>query len=79
MTTYTINYFNEKTIGYAGNSVEDAVRYAERFAGNLILHYVGEIVIENEYGAIVASQKWTELEDRSSVPSDWEIGHRRAN
>ena len=75
MNKYNINYFNQKTIGYAGATIEDAIRYAESFVRNLALHYVGEIVIEDEYGTVVAFQKWTELEDRSCVPSDWEVGY----
>ena len=71
MTHYNINYFNEKEIGYFG-TLKGAIDYAESFAGNLVLSYKGEIVITNDYGHIVAKQKWNETEDRCSIPSDWE-------
>lgn len=69
MNLYSINYFNEKTIGYYGE-LEDAIKYAESFARNLILTYRGSIVISTG-GYVVATQRWEE-KDGCSYPDGWE-------
>lgn len=69
---YIINYFGEKEIGYFG-TLKGAIKYAESFAVNLILSYKGKITIFNEYGSVVAEQKWEEPESGVVFPSSWEI------
>jgi len=71
MEHYNINYFGEKEIGYFGD-FEDAIEYAERFARNLILTYRGAITITDDYGRVVAKQKWSVNKNGYSTPSDWE-------
>ena len=73
MEHYNINYFGEKEIGYYGTR-RGAIEYAESFAGSLMLTYKGEIVITDDYGRIVAKQKWTEDKNGYAIPSDWEGG-----
>lgn len=73
MQRYTINYFNEKEIGYFGN-LSDCLDYAESFARNLILTYKGDIVIKDANGRVVARQHWFEADDGTSSPSDWKMG-----
>lgn len=69
---YIINYFGEKEIGYFG-TLNGAIRYAESFADNLALTYKGEIKIFNEYGVVVAKQKWWEDEDGEFNHSVWGV------
>ena len=69
MNLYSINYFNEKTIGYYG-TLEDAMDYADSFARNLILGYRGNIVVSSD-GCVVATKRYIER-DGCAYPEDWE-------
>lgn len=72
MQRYSINYFNQKTIGYFGD-LDGAIAYAEDFMRRLILSYVGDIVISDQYGHEVAIQTYEAVEDGSSVCGDWRV------
>lgn len=67
---YTINYFNVKEIRYFGD-LDGAIGYAESFARELVLPYKGLIIISDENGNPVATQRWLEDEEGCSHPYDW--------
>ena len=74
MKRFTINYFGEKLAFYSGDTVEEAILYAESYEQwGLVASYVGEITVSDECGVVLASQKWTESEDGSSSPAPWKI------